>query len=122
MSGKSFRRLTVDRGDLELGEVVAEADCFVETFAALEFEGDAFFATMLFYDFGGDACAFDGRCTNSGVASVIYEEDFTKLDFLVCDDGKLVDTDGVTFLHAVLLTAGFKNCVGHVGIRLNVKW
>jgi len=92
---------------------MTEADGLVKTLTAFEFEGNALFSTMLLDDLGGDAGAFDGRSTNGGVLTIVDEEDLGEFDFVVSLHGKLVDTNGVTFLHAVLFTAGFENCVGH---------
>ena len=105
--------LALDPSDLELGEVMAEADRLVETFTALELEGDAFFTAVLLDDLGSDASALNSWSTNLGVVTIVHEENLAELDFFVRSDGKLIDTDGVTFLNAVLLTASFENCVGH---------
>ena len=105
--------LTLDPGDLEFGKVVTETDGLVETLAALEFEGDAFLSAMLLNDFGENACAFNSGSSDLGAGTIVDEEDLTKLDFVVSCHWELVDTDGVSFLHAVLFTAGFENCVGH---------
>lgn len=105
--------LAFDPGDLELGEVVAEADCLVKSLAALEFEGHAFLAAMLFNDPGGDARTLDGGSPDLGLAAIMDEEDLAEPDFLISFHGKLVDTDGVACRDAVLLAAGFEDCVGH---------
>ena len=105
--------LAFDRGDLQFGKMVAESDRFVESLATLEFESDAFFAAVLFDDLIGDSGSVYNRSSHLGAGSVVHEENFAELDLVTSSHGKFVDTDGVTFLHAVLLTAGFENCVGH---------
>ena len=105
--------LAFDPDDLQLGEMMAESDRFVESLAALEFESNAFFAAVLFDDLSGDSGSVNSRSSHLGAGSVVHEEDFAELDLVTSGHGKFVDTDGVTFLHAVLLTAGFENCVGH---------
>ena len=105
--------LAFDPGDFQLGKVVAESDRFVESLATLEFESDAFFAAVLFDDLRGHASSVNGRSSDPGVGTVVHEENFVELDLVTSGHGKFVDTDGVAFLHSVLLTAGFKNCVGH---------
>ncbi len=115
--------LTLDPGDLELGKVAAEADRLVVPLTTLEFEGDALFSAVLLDDLSGHACARDGWSTNLGGRTVVDEEDLTEFDFFVSSYRKFVDTDGVAFRDAILLTAGFKDCVGHVewelGMNLN---
>lgn len=93
--------------------MMTETDGFVETLAAFEFEGNALLSAVLLDDLGGDAGTLDGGSTNGGVLAVVHEENLGKLDFVVSLHREFVDTDGVTFLDAVLLTAGFENCVGH---------
>lgn len=101
--------------------MATEADCFVETFAALEFEGNALDAAVLFDDLGGDPCSFENGTSDLGVGTVIDKENVAKLDFIVSLDGKFVDTDGVSFLDAVLFSAGFEDCVCHDGKRKRFK-
>ena len=105
--------LAFDPGDFQLGKVVAESDRFVESLATLEFESDAFFAAVLFDDLSGDSGSVNSRSSHLGVGTVVHEENFAELDLVTSGHGKFVDTDGVAFLHSVLLTAGFENCVGH---------
>ena len=93
--------------------MVAEADGFMEALTALELEGDAFFPAMLLDDLSGDSCTFYGGSTYGGVLTVIQEEDLAELDLFICLHREFIDTEGVAFLHAVLFTAGFENCVGH---------
>lgn len=93
--------------------MVAKTDGLVKTLAALKFEGNAFLSAMLLDDLGRDACSFDHWGTKSCVLTIVHEENLAELDFVVSFHGELVDTEGVAFLHAVLFTAGFENCVGH---------
>ncbi len=92
---------------------MTEADGFVKTLTALELKGDAFFAPVLLDDFSGDSGTFDGGSTNGGVFTIIQEKNFAEFDLFISLHGELIDTEGVAFLHAVLFTAGFENCVGH---------
>ena len=64
---------------------------------------------MLLDDLGENAGAFNSRGTNLGGGTIVDEENLTELDFVISCHRELVDTDGVTFLHAVLFTAGFEN-------------
>ncbi len=92
---------------------MTKTDSLVEALTALEFEGDAFLSAMLLDDLGGDSSTFNGRSTDGGVFTIVHEEDLAELDLFISLHGELVDTESVAFLHAVLLTAGFENCVGH---------
>lgn len=94
--------------------MVAEADGLVVPLTALELECDTLFTAVLLDDLGGDAGAVNNRSAHFGVGSVIDEENFAELDFVVSGHRKLVDTDGVAFRDAILFTAGFENCVGHL--------
>jgi hypothetical protein len=92
--------------------MMTEANGFVETFATLEFEGNALLSTMLLDNLSGDARSINGGSSNLGVFTIVHEKNFRELNLLVSTYRKFVDTDRITFLYAVLFTAGFENCVG----------
>jgi hypothetical protein len=93
--------------------MMTETNGFVETFATLEFEGNALLSAMLLDNLSGDAGSINGGSSNLGVFTIIHEKNFGELNLVVSTYRKLVDTDRITFLNAVLFTAGFENCVGH---------
>jgi hypothetical protein len=111
--------LSGDPSDLELGKVAAEADRLVVTLTTLELESNAHFAAELLDDLSGHTCAGDGGSTNCGGGTVVDEENLTEFNFFVSSYRKFVDTNSVAFRDAILLTAGFKDCVGHVEWELN---
>ena len=108
-------KLCGDMDDLELGEVTTETDFLVETFAALELEGDAFFSAMLFNNFCGDTCACNSRLTDR-YGRTFTDEENVKSNFVANFECKFFHIDFVAFLNAVLFTACFDDCVAH-GIK-----
>jgi hypothetical protein len=93
--------------------MMTETNGFVETFATLELEGNAFFSAVLLDNLCGDARSINDGSSNLGVFTIVHEKNLGELNLVVSTYRKLVDTDRITFLNAVLFTAGFENCVGH---------
>lgn len=83
------------------------------TFAALEFEGDAFRSAELVEDLGGHGCTINQGFADGGVGTIIDEKDLDEANFVIHLDVEFFDIELVALLHAVLLTAGFDDCVGH---------
>jgi diadenosine tetraphosphatase ApaH/serine/threonine PP2A family protein phosphatase len=115
--------LACDRSDLKAGKGTAETDGLVETFAALEFERDAFRTTDLADDFCGNGSTGNRRGTDFHAVAFANENDLIEGDFRIDFDIELLDVEGVALLDAVLLTAGFDHCVGHgrIGKRIQPR-
>lgn len=111
----------LDRGDLELGETAAESLGLVEALAALEFEGDALGSAELAEHFCGDRRAIDDRGTDAHIAA-FTDEQGVEADFRIQGGIELFDIELGAWFDAVLLAAGFDDCVGHGRIGWGVRW
>ena len=90
------------------------------TLPALELEGDLFRRPELIHDSGGDRGTLDNRSPYRGSGPVIEEENLAELDLLVDFGVELLYLQLVSFLDAILLSAGFEYCVGHgAGVKRN---
>ena len=93
--------------------MMTKTNGFVETFATLELEGNALLSAVLLDNLGGDACSINDGSSNLGAFTIVHEKNFGEINLVVSTYWKLVDTDRITLLDAILFTAGLENCVGH---------
>lgn len=105
-------KLGVDAGDFEFGQMTAETDLLVETFAAFELECHTFVAAELFYDFGGDRSACYCRGANSHGCAFAYQKN-VEFGFTADFECEFFHIDFIALLDAVLFTACFDDCVAH---------
>lgn len=113
MSFLKVMGLTVDRDDLNAGEVLTMTTGEVVSFALLEFEGGDFRCAMLFHHFGDDCRATHGWGTDLNLGSLTMGEHLIKRSPLTFIDGEFFDVDFVSNGDFVLLAAGLENCVCH---------
>lgn len=101
-----FGRLTVDRNDLDVGKRTAEALLLVETFTALEFEGDHLLGAGMAENFDGDGGAFDKRSSDLDVSVVFNQKNVAEGSFSAfLKRAKVVNRKLIPLLCAILLTA-----------------
>jgi hypothetical protein len=106
--------LAGDAGDLDFGESAAKSFGFVMTLAALELKGDALRSAELVEDLGGHGRTINQGFAYGGAGTIIDEKDLDEANFVIHLDVEFFDIEHIALLHAVLLAAGFDDCVGHI--------
>ena len=111
MSSLTSKRLGVDGHDLYFGVRLSVAHFSLLAFFGFVSENGYLLGLAVLQDLSGNAGALNYGGTDNGLAVLTYDSYLLELDVGILFSVQFLNENDVAFGHAVLLTAGYDDCV-----------